>query len=479
MKINEILRLTTLYVVLCTTVSLSAQTVTTLYPVQDAMIRAQFPDNNYGASTSITFGLEADFTEKAYDVRSLLQFDLTGIPYGAIVLEATLSLYGVNHESSSGSYLQPVGVNGDWYEDSVTWNNQPHAVETGQVYIAPASVPDQDYQLDIGFFVEQWLSGAQNNGMMFRRGAGLVRAPSLFRFASSDYSDNSKQPTLEITYVAPLELSYDVTRDEMTGLFDVTATVSGGIPPYSLFWEDGSTDAVRNGLESGCYLLEVSDDLGLYAVYEVVADNHWPVAWTDMEHTVVDGPRLISVANGDTASWMYGAASTNIIPAGSDGGMRYVFEDSEGSPPNRAIGLSSVNADANWTTIGYGFYFNYFITKNLPAFGPLPAPSAYIYESGVKVAGIEIKLVAGDVYEVVRAGSDIRYLLNGEIIHETAADAGTTLMADVSFMEPGIWFTGVEMTGMPINENWPNIIIDFAADTLFDASLNQEIFSTA
>ncbi|MBI4645990.1 MAG: S8 family serine peptidase, partial [Bacteroidia bacterium] len=115
----------------------------------------------------------------------------------------------------------------------------------------------------------------------------------------------------------------------------------------------------------------------------------------------------------------------------------------------RIIGLSHINTDAGFGHIDYGFMFNYMLSKELCGFCPPKKPHAVIYESGIYVPDVKINLEIGDVYEIARQGNAIHYIVNNRIVYESFTDPSKPLLTDVSFMRPGVWMSGVEMTAMP------------------------------
>ncbi|HSM45738.1 MAG TPA: DNRLRE domain-containing protein [Acidimicrobiia bacterium] len=84
---------------------------------EDATIISAEPDTAFGDEDGIELELSEDYEE-----RSLIRFDVVGIPEGRLVSRVLLRLVQVDG-SSWGGLLS--GVNGDWSEDSVTWATAP------------------------------------------------------------------------------------------------------------------------------------------------------------------------------------------------------------------------------------------------------------------------------------------------------------------------------------------------------------------
>ena len=77
---------------------------------------------------------------------------------------------------------------------------------------------------------------------------------------------------------SPSAVSVSVTSSPQTDAINpngsVSAFASGGTPPYSYLWSNGSTDAIATGLTAGSYTVDVSDanGCGASASITVVAD---------------------------------------------------------------------------------------------------------------------------------------------------------------------------------------------------------------
>jgi hypothetical protein len=136
--------------------------------------------------------------------RSLIEFDLSQLPAGAVISSASLKLHGYNspghgsHSSLSGSNESIImQVTSSWDESTVTWDNQPTVTEVNQVIIPPHATDMQDYTLDVTNMV---LDMKENNnyGMMIKLTTELQYRRMIF--ASSDNDDQTKWPELVLTY---------------------------------------------------------------------------------------------------------------------------------------------------------------------------------------------------------------------------------------------------------------------------------------
>lgn len=210
--------------------NLLGQTTLTLQPGpkdgKDAYIRDLYPDLNNGIHSDIC---AAAWTNGSAPVlaRSIFQFDLSSIPQGAIIDKACLTLYnnpsstnnGGSHSSRSGSNKSLLKlVTSSWSESTVTWNNQPTTTNKGAVILAKSSSENEDY-LCIGVtdMVQNMVDKpAENYGFLLQ-----VADESYYRcmvFASSDCSDTTKHPKLEIEYKVKLPTDVAQTRQLSNGI---------------------------------------------------------------------------------------------------------------------------------------------------------------------------------------------------------------------------------------------------------------------
>lgn len=99
----------------------------TLYAVEDAVLNSATPDTNEnGDIIRASESVSGDIFNYTY---SLIKFDLSSIPDGALITTAKFSWYnfGTTFEAgTTGNYINFRRVENDsWDESSVTWNSQP------------------------------------------------------------------------------------------------------------------------------------------------------------------------------------------------------------------------------------------------------------------------------------------------------------------------------------------------------------------
>ncbi|MCX6233897.1 MAG: PKD domain-containing protein [Bacteroidetes bacterium] len=193
-----------------------SQTTITLQPGpedgKDAFISTYYPDQNYY--------YHIDYIAMAWTaggipfvVRSLIEFDLSVVPSGASIINASLSLYNSpdptnnhgEHSSLSGPntcWLQR--ITDEWDEYTVTWNNQPSTTTLHQVTLKQSVDPHQDYEdIDVTQLIKDIIDNPETgHGFMIR-----LITEEYYRcmiFASSDHPDPNLHPKLAITFIAPV-----------------------------------------------------------------------------------------------------------------------------------------------------------------------------------------------------------------------------------------------------------------------------------
>jgi hypothetical protein len=170
-------------------------------------ISCGYSNTNYGTHPDIDAAAWTNGGDES-NARSLLRFDLSSIPTGATVTNATLSLY-FNPTSSNGDHqgdnvalLQR--VTSAWNEDLVTWDSQPGTTTVDQV-VMPATISSTEDRpdIDVTALAQAMVADpAQNYGLLFR-----MQDETAYRrmnFASSDHPDPALHPRLVVTYTDPL-----------------------------------------------------------------------------------------------------------------------------------------------------------------------------------------------------------------------------------------------------------------------------------
>lgn len=195
-------------------VAVKAQETLTLYPDVDAIIVSHAKPGsisettNYGTYSQLR-SWQWTVSGYVHKIKSLIDFDLSGVPANSIITNATLYLYGTgSHDTnitrgsstykSNASYLRRILE--PWDESTVTWSNAPSVSTSNQATIPNSSTTDQDYAVDVTSLIRDMITYPGNShGLMMQ----LVTESHYteMQFASSDYTtDTTMRPKLVIEY---------------------------------------------------------------------------------------------------------------------------------------------------------------------------------------------------------------------------------------------------------------------------------------
>ncbi|MCX6235913.1 MAG: DNRLRE domain-containing protein, partial [Bacteroidetes bacterium] len=118
------------------------------------------------------------FQGEPYIYRSLIEFNLSAIPAGATIINASLYLSNNpnsttnngEHSSLSGSNESWLSrVTEEWGKYSVTWNNQPSVTEENRVYLPNTLDPHQDFEVDVRQLIQDMIDNpASGHGFMYK-----------------------------------------------------------------------------------------------------------------------------------------------------------------------------------------------------------------------------------------------------------------------------------------------------------------------
>lgn len=140
--------------------------------------------------------------------RCVIQFYLPPVPTGYMYTSASLDLFSNPAPYSNGGQAAMLGPNecvlqritSPWVDNTVTWNNQPTTTATNQVLLPASTASVQDYlNIDMTNLIADIYSDlSQNYGFMIS-----LTDETEYRnmiFASSEVTDSTKHPRLEICF---------------------------------------------------------------------------------------------------------------------------------------------------------------------------------------------------------------------------------------------------------------------------------------
>ncbi len=222
-------------------VTVKPQLPGTLYSIADASVLEGKPTLNDGTDSTMWVGYEHCSTSLIGRARSLVKFDVSAIPPGTQIVQATLSVYltGSCDTGNKSRALTAYRTTGDWGETSVNWNNRPDLAEAyGSVTVSSRTW--QRYSLDVTNLVRGWVNSTYTNyGLFLRSGESSsdARLSLGTRNAGSSYG-----PYLSITYAGMTMLSAPQTIEPAQGGCGVASKGDSDVPLAGV--ENGLFEAV-------------------------------------------------------------------------------------------------------------------------------------------------------------------------------------------------------------------------------------------
>ena len=209
----------------------------TLYPVADNYADSKYPQlGTYGHMSFLYVGNSYDHAQNLWgSERIYIRFDISSLPKGILIQNATLRLWQFNAPASPQEY-EVHRVLGDWKEGTENWNNQP-AWDSATTSTAVA--PDRTevaVEWDITKDVQAWISGqAKNCGIMIKAVKEERVKDASSGFWSREYPVGSHEewsPALIISVQTPPSLAYTVSVSVAGLPGDLATTVAVDGQPY-------------------------------------------------------------------------------------------------------------------------------------------------------------------------------------------------------------------------------------------------------
>ena len=201
-------------------------TTTTFYSVADAMVRSGYPDSKYGGLSY----MRAGYAGSAQVMRSLVRFDLSGIPSGTPIGQAKLWLYMYYSYDPPGNSrtIATYRVTSSWTEEDVTWNTQPG----GSGLYGFTSIPHAAYgwySFDVTDLVRGWVNGSYTNYGVWILGNESPTDPNYRAFRTHEGPTDLK-PYLEITYGGGAGASSSRTGEEILPISPLATPEAPAMP---------------------------------------------------------------------------------------------------------------------------------------------------------------------------------------------------------------------------------------------------------
>ena len=172
----------------------------TLISIADTTLLEGYPSSNLGDASDMWVGYDDELDPNAKIARGLIKFDLSSVPNGATIQNATLRIYYMGHWEFPNWVVTITAyrAQGAWQEMAVTWNNKPGF---GNSYGSVDVVADSNwrwYELDVKNLVQNWVNGSFTNDGIMLRGEEASGAESSRR--SFFTREGEHPPELVVTY---------------------------------------------------------------------------------------------------------------------------------------------------------------------------------------------------------------------------------------------------------------------------------------
>jgi len=164
----------------------------------DAFVNQNAPTTNYGSNAMLAAGESSGSYAGIF-----IKFDVSSIPSSANITDARIQLYFYTSPTNPTNLLNLSTrlVTSDWSESIVTWNTKP---SYSSQYSDKATLTDGYGWVtwDFAEGVQRWVNGSNTN-------YGIAIVPDIAsantdkRFYSSDHTNSSLRPILDINYTIP------------------------------------------------------------------------------------------------------------------------------------------------------------------------------------------------------------------------------------------------------------------------------------
>ncbi len=247
---------------------------------QDAWIDSALPTNNYGSDPQLHVGLTG--TVAALQRRTLLGFDLSPLPPGAIILSAQLQLYQVGASGAVRFDVIPDAImQGPWSEATVNWNNRPSSANQGD----PAVTLDTSNgwkTWDVTNIVKGWLyTGLPKYGILLRD-TGQSNGERIF----GARKDPQTAPRLIIQFDRPRPAPTRTPLPTWTPIPSATPTkgpaptATSIVPAYPYLQPNYNFTSILNPLDLSIYGIEITQGIQCFDTSKGLGscpDNSLPV----------------------------------------------------------------------------------------------------------------------------------------------------------------------------------------------------------
>ncbi len=169
----------------------------------DSYVNQASAGTNYGSG--VTMSVQSRLSQAQ---RTLVMFDLSGIPEDSVVNSATLELYA-SSAPTTGLTLNVHRITATWTEAAVTWTNQPAYNSTVDASLAGGTTTGWK-MWNIASLVQDWVDGTSDNyGLIVKGSVENDKTAVTYAFASKENGTSENRPILRINYTPPTTMNCD------------------------------------------------------------------------------------------------------------------------------------------------------------------------------------------------------------------------------------------------------------------------------
>jgi hypothetical protein len=178
--------------------------IDTLYANQDAVILSRKAKENYKHDVVVACG-RATSAGVPDTIRSLIRFDLSGIPKSATIIKAMLYLSGDLHVLDNFPVpFQACRLDAKWEENKVTWANQPKVLSASVIAEHPGVTTVNEVvvmdTIEVVKHVQDMVKHPEKNFGWVLKLKEENGAYTLVRFGSKEHRKPEKFPMLVVEY---------------------------------------------------------------------------------------------------------------------------------------------------------------------------------------------------------------------------------------------------------------------------------------
>ncbi len=163
---------------------------TKYYSIQDTYVDQRKTNLSFGSNSTIQIKSRSSQVKQG-----LVKFNISGIPAGAKITKATISLY-VAKKSGSGNSVAVYEALGNWNR-STTWNQKPPIASSSEASMS-VSKTGSYYNMSVTGLVQDWVNGTEENNGIY-----VVARNGEMYFYSGESKKNKPVLTVEYTKGGP------------------------------------------------------------------------------------------------------------------------------------------------------------------------------------------------------------------------------------------------------------------------------------